>query len=121
MHDIALLHKKLFRLGAYCFDDRLGEQFFLIEAADALVEVDRSCRVECDQLDAGPCGAWHSHGRPGMAGESRARYRRDGSSMRSLLRVGSVWSVYWGLAGVVAVRSSSETAHGCGARERYQP
>lgn len=30
VHDIALLHQKFLRLGAYCFNDRVGEQFFLV-------------------------------------------------------------------------------------------
>lgn len=40
VHDIALLHQQLFRFGAYCFNDRVGEEFLAVEAGDALVEVD---------------------------------------------------------------------------------
>jgi hypothetical protein len=40
VHNIALLHKHLFRLCAYCFYDRLGEQFLVVESLDALVEID---------------------------------------------------------------------------------
>lgn len=37
---ITLLHQKLFCLGTYCFDDRVGEQLFLVQACNTLVEVD---------------------------------------------------------------------------------
>ena len=42
MHHITLLHQKLLRLRAYCFDDGLGEEVLLVEALYTLVEVDRS-------------------------------------------------------------------------------
>lgn len=40
VHYIALAHEKLLCLGTYCLYHGLGEQFFLIEARDALVQVD---------------------------------------------------------------------------------
>ena len=40
VHDIALLHQQLFRFGAYRFNDKFIQQLFLIEAGDALIEVD---------------------------------------------------------------------------------
>lgn len=40
MDDVALTHEQLLRLCAYCFDDRLGEKFFLVEARDTLVQID---------------------------------------------------------------------------------
>lgn len=30
MHDIALLHKEFFRLGAYCFDYAVGQQLLVV-------------------------------------------------------------------------------------------
>ena len=42
VHDIALLHEELFCLSAYRLDDRLGQQFLLVEPCYALVEVDSS-------------------------------------------------------------------------------
>lgn len=38
---IALAHQQLLCLSAYRFDDGFGEEFFLVETCDALVEVDR--------------------------------------------------------------------------------
>lgn len=43
MHHIALLHKQLFRLGAYCLDDRFGQQLLLGEARYTLIEVYGGC------------------------------------------------------------------------------
>lgn len=40
VHDIALLHQQLFRLGADGLDDRVGEELFAVEAGDALIEID---------------------------------------------------------------------------------
>lgn len=40
VYHIALLHKKLLRLGAYCFDDRVCEELLFVQAADALVQID---------------------------------------------------------------------------------
>ena len=40
VHDIALLHQQLLRLGAYCLDYGIGEEFFPVQARDAFVEVD---------------------------------------------------------------------------------
>ena len=40
MDDIALLHEHLLGLCTYCFDDRLGEQLFLVQPLNALVEID---------------------------------------------------------------------------------
>lgn len=42
VNDIALAHKQLLRLGADSFNNRFGEQFFLIQARDTLVQVDGS-------------------------------------------------------------------------------
>jgi hypothetical protein len=42
VYHIALLHKKLFGFGAYCFDHRVCQQFFLVESRDALIEIDGS-------------------------------------------------------------------------------
>ena len=39
VHDIALFHQQLLRLGAYCLDDRVCEQLFPIQAGYAFVEV----------------------------------------------------------------------------------
>lgn len=38
--DIALAHEQFLGLGADGLDDRLGEEFLLVEARDALVQVD---------------------------------------------------------------------------------
>lgn len=38
--DIALLHQQLLCLGAYCFDNALGEKLFLVEAGYAFVQID---------------------------------------------------------------------------------
>jgi hypothetical protein len=43
VHHIALFHKKLFRLCAYCLNDRLCQQLLLGEARYALVEVYGGC------------------------------------------------------------------------------
>lgn len=40
LHDIALLHQQLLRLGAYCLDDRVGEELLVVQPFDAFVEVD---------------------------------------------------------------------------------
>lgn len=40
MHNIALFHQQLFRFGAYCLDDGVGEQLLAIQARDAFVQVD---------------------------------------------------------------------------------
>jgi hypothetical protein len=37
VHDIALLHQQLFRLGTYCLDDGLGEQLFLAQPRYTLI------------------------------------------------------------------------------------
>lgn len=74
MHDIALLHQQLFRFGAYCFNDRVGEEFLAVEAGDALVEVDAGCMIpsvwamviRAARLCAVP-GVWIVPGRPGIA------------------------------------------------------
>jgi hypothetical protein len=42
VYNIAFAHQQLFRLGAYGLDDRFGEKFLLVEARDALVEIDGS-------------------------------------------------------------------------------
>jgi hypothetical protein len=42
MNHITLLHQQLFGLCAYCFDDGLGEEVFLVEAFYTFVEIDRS-------------------------------------------------------------------------------
>jgi hypothetical protein len=44
---IALAHQQLLGLGAYRFDDRLGQEFLFVEARDALVEIHGSCRRRC--------------------------------------------------------------------------
>lgn len=40
LHDIALFHQQLFRLGAYCLDDRVGEQLLVVQSFYAFVEID---------------------------------------------------------------------------------
>ena len=45
VHDIALLHQQLFRLGAYRFDDGVGEELLLVQAGDAFVEVYAGCNA----------------------------------------------------------------------------
>ena len=42
VYDIGLFHKKLFRLGAYCFDYRFGKQFLLVKPLDAFVQINAS-------------------------------------------------------------------------------
>jgi len=49
--DIALFHEQLLGLGAYCFDDRVGEEFFLVEPGDAFVEVDTGWRFTASVTD----------------------------------------------------------------------
>lgn len=39
MYDITLFHQQLFSFGADGFDDGVGEELFLVEPADAFVEV----------------------------------------------------------------------------------
>jgi hypothetical protein len=41
--DVALAHQQLLSLGAYRLDDGFREEFFLVEACYALVQVDRRC------------------------------------------------------------------------------
>ena len=43
MDDIALSHQQLFRFGAYCFDDGLGEKFLVVQSGYAFVEVYAGC------------------------------------------------------------------------------
>lgn len=43
VNHIALLHQKLFRLGAYRLNDQICQQFFPIESLNALVQIDTSC------------------------------------------------------------------------------
>lgn len=38
--NVAFAHEQLFRLGAYCFDDGFCKQFLLVQARDALVQID---------------------------------------------------------------------------------
>lgn len=40
VYDVGLFHELLFELVAYCLDYRFGEELFLVEALDALIEVD---------------------------------------------------------------------------------
>ena len=40
---IAFFHQQLFRLGTYCLDDRVCQQFFPVESLNALVQIDTSC------------------------------------------------------------------------------
>ena len=40
VHHVTLLHQKLFRLGAYCFDDGIRKQLFLVQSLDAFIQVD---------------------------------------------------------------------------------
>lgn len=42
--DIAFLHQKLLGFGAYRFNDRVGEQLLLVQAADAFVEINAGCK-----------------------------------------------------------------------------
>ena len=52
--DIALAHEQLLCLGAYRFNDRFGQELFLIQARDALVQIDRGCpRALLDPAAAG--------------------------------------------------------------------
>lgn len=69
VHHVALLHEELFRLRAYCLDDRLGQEFLLVKPCYALIEVD-SCYGGREKL------AWKVflvperyclHGRPGIS------------------------------------------------------
>ena len=43
VHNIALLHQQLFRLGAYCFDYRVREELFPVKAGDTFVKVYAGC------------------------------------------------------------------------------
>lgn len=63
VHHVALAHEQLLCLGTYCLDDGLGEQFFLIEARDALVQVDGGYegRVMCQSR------CWKKEGCQGLA------------------------------------------------------
>lgn len=45
MHDVALLHEELFGLGAYCLNNRLGQEVLLVECLYALIEINR-CWVD---------------------------------------------------------------------------
>jgi len=40
VHHITLLHKELFRFGAYGFDDRVGQELLFVEPRNTFVEVD---------------------------------------------------------------------------------
>ena len=68
VHDIALLHKELFCLGTYRFNDGIRQEFFPVEALDTLVQVDTSWNV-CSGTFASVLGWDDSPGRPGMAFE----------------------------------------------------
>lgn len=65
VHHIALAHQQLLGLGAYCLDHRLGQEFLLVEARDALVEVHGGCDIGgvsggCgDRASLAWCGAGH--------------------------------------------------------------
>lgn len=50
VYNIALFHEKLFRLGAYCFDDRVCEEFFLVKARDAFVQVNAGYEMSAQYL-----------------------------------------------------------------------
>lgn len=43
VYNVALLHKKLLRFGAYCLDHRLSQQLLLRQPRYALIEVHGSC------------------------------------------------------------------------------
>ena len=45
VNDIALLHQQLLRFGTYCLNDRVGEQFLLVQPRYTLIEVDRRWQV----------------------------------------------------------------------------
>lgn len=65
MHNVALLHKELFRFGAYCLDHGLGEQLFLRQPRYALVQVYGGCVQSA--VGAGTFALKRGvHGRPGM-------------------------------------------------------
>lgn len=57
VHDVALAHEQLLGFGADGFDDGLGEQFFLVEARDALVQVDGSWSSQISLASSRPVGA----------------------------------------------------------------
>ena len=46
VNHIALLHQQLFCFGAYCFDDRVCEKFFFVEALYAFVKVHTSYLIK---------------------------------------------------------------------------
>ena len=68
VHHIALLHKQLFGLGAYCLDHRLGQQLLLGEARYTLIEVYGGCGLSAGGQASHKGGvlATDVHGRPGM-------------------------------------------------------
>lgn len=66
VHDIALLHQQLFRLGADGLDDRVGEELFAVEAGDALIEIDTGWG-KCQYAVLGGVARDSIPGRPGIA------------------------------------------------------
>lgn len=100
--DIALAHEQLFGLGTYCLDDGLGKELLLVEAGDALIEVDRRCSEEdglgwfCDAFRGWVTWQTGHGGRQDSVTEEKGewrrnrilqlRFRRSGRSGRCLLR-----------------------------------
>ena len=70
VHNITLLHKEFFGFGAYCFDDRLGQQLLFRQPRYALIKVYSSCARLADSRTPplSPC-----------AGAPRTRKPRHGS------------------------------------------
>lgn len=84
MHDIALLHKQLLRLGAYCLDDRLSQELFLRQPRYALVEVYGSC---AGSAYVGCVSGPSSHTRKTRHGGSCRVRRAGGGGIDNKLRV----------------------------------
>ena len=59
MYDIAFLHEEFLCLCAYCFDDRVCQQFLFIEALDTFIQIYACCacklirlfRIRCKTMD----------------------------------------------------------------------
>lgn len=66
VYNIALLHQELFCFGAYCFYDRVREQFLLIESFDAFIQVNTCCMLR-QQLSAAGEPSRNLPGRLGMS------------------------------------------------------
>jgi len=66
VNNIALFHKQFFCFGAYCFDQRFGEELFAVELRNALVKINACWMLS---VMVGEESVVDAQGRPGIAAQ----------------------------------------------------